>query len=109
MTYEEVSKEYMQVYYTCEEFKGKMINEITKIFDDFITHSRDGHVIQYDRRKHRVDGPMTYFRILKKYGEIHISYNEFADDISYPINHFNLGQVKFIYEVLYHKFYDVTK
>lgn len=100
----------MQVHYISEELKRKLIREIERLFDDFLCHSRNGYVIQYDIRKHKVEGPMTYFRLLKKHhGVIHISYNEFADDISYPINSFNLSQVKFIYEIIYHKFYDVTK
>lgn len=108
MSYEEICKEYMQVKYTCKILEGRLCKEINNMFDDFLTHSNDGFVIFFDRSKQKIDGPMKDFRLLQKNGEPQISFSEFGDEMTYPLNHFSLGELKFIYEILYHKFYDVT-
>lgn len=108
MTYKNILKEYLEVSSRCEKTKDKIIKEIARLIDKELgIDNCFDNVISFDRLKHKIDGPLTFFRIIKRDGKIRISFLEFGDELSYNIRSFNLGEVKFIYEVLYHKFYEV--
>lgn len=104
MTYQEISKEHTLVVSSIEKLKENIIQEITKLFD-----SCGGSAVCFNKLKHLVCGPISYFRLIKKNGEIHSSAGEHCDELSHSLRKLELNEVRFIYEIMYHKFYDVTK
>lgn len=103
MLYKKLMEEYGTIQSTIDSFKEKLINEIQVLFKQ---RSKQGKILCFNFLKHKIDGPLRYFRIFERDGKLFLSDSVHCDEeFSTVIKDYNMKELKFIYEILYHQLY----